>query len=257
MCPPDFYGIEYEINPWMSRSRNSDSQLARAQWQELCAKLESLGAKVELVAPRKGLPDMVFTANAGLVAGRRVFLARFRHKERQGEETVFEQWFAEHGFTVEKLPAGKFFEGEGDALFCGENLFCGYRLRSDVRSHEFLSSQLGCLTVSLELVDDYFYHLDTCFCPLPDGRAFYFPGAFDEYGRRAIREHVKDAMEVTADEARHFACNAVVLGREIVLPEGSPKLCEALQTWGYRTHPLPMTEFIKAGGACKCLVLYL
>ena len=92
MCPPDYYGIEYEINPWMSRGRNSVAELAREQWQGLRAKLEGLGAKVELIAPQKGLPDMVFTANAALVAGRRAFLCNFRHKERQGEEAHFGQW---------------------------------------------------------------------------------------------------------------------------------------------------------------------
>ena len=30
MCPPDYYGIEYEINPWMSRSRGSDAERAAA-----------------------------------------------------------------------------------------------------------------------------------------------------------------------------------------------------------------------------------
>ncbi len=30
MCPPDYYGIEYEINPWMSRSRGSSLERARA-----------------------------------------------------------------------------------------------------------------------------------------------------------------------------------------------------------------------------------
>ena len=24
MCPPDHYGIEYEINPWMSRQKQAD-----------------------------------------------------------------------------------------------------------------------------------------------------------------------------------------------------------------------------------------
>jgi len=33
MCPPDYYGIEYEINPWMSRSRGSNSAKAAAQWK--------------------------------------------------------------------------------------------------------------------------------------------------------------------------------------------------------------------------------
>jgi N-dimethylarginine dimethylaminohydrolase len=116
---------------------------------------------------------------------------------------------------------------------------------------------LGCLVVSVELVDPRFYHLDTCFCPLPDGGAVWFPAAFDEYGQRAIREHVAELVDVVPEEAAHFSCNAVVLDRDIVLPEGAPKLVTTLQERGYHCHQLPMTEFLKAGGACKCLTMFL
>jgi N-dimethylarginine dimethylaminohydrolase len=64
-------------------------------------------------------------------------------------------------------------------------------------------------------------------------------------------------IEVCPEEAAHFACNAVVLGKDIVLAERSPQLCNALHERGYRTNELPMTEFIKAGGACKCLTLFI
>ena len=67
MCPPDYYGIEYEINPWMSRQRQSDPAAARDQWRTLKALLEQCGAKVELLPPQPGLPDMVFTANAAFI----------------------------------------------------------------------------------------------------------------------------------------------------------------------------------------------
>ena len=87
---------------------------------------------------------------------------------------------------------------------------------------------LGCLVISVELVDPRFYHLDTCFCPLPDGAAVWFPAAFDEYGQRAIREHVTDLIDVLPEEAAHFSCNAVVLEHDIVLPEGAPKLVATL-----------------------------
>jgi len=109
----------------------------------------------------------------------------------------------------------------------------------------------------VELVDPRFYHLDTCFCPLPDGSAFWFPSAFDEYGQRAIRDHVTGLIDVSPEEATHFSCNAVVIEREIVLPEGAPRLVAALQDRGYRCHELPMSEFIKAGGACKCLTMFM
>jgi len=116
---------------------------------------------------------------------------------------------------------------------------------------------LNCLVVSLELVRERHYHLDTCFCPLSADSAIWYPGAFDEYGQRAIRHHIRHLIEVVPEEALHFACNAVVLGNQIVLPEQCPKLYAELTDRGFHPHPLVMTEFLKAGGACKCLVLFL
>src|SRR5687768_10877710 len=120
MCPPDYYGIEYEINPWMSRSRQADRDLAIEQWEGLVALLTKLGVQVSLLTPAPGLPDLVFTANAALICQRQAVLSHFRHKQRQGEESLCEAWFKKHGFTVQRLPEGRFFEGAGDALFCGE-----------------------------------------------------------------------------------------------------------------------------------------
>src|SRR5256885_6498772 len=93
------------------------------------------------------------------------------------------------------------------------SLFCGYRFRSDIRSHQKIGDALKCLAISVELVQDRFYHLDTCFCPLSAESAIWYPAAFDEYGQRAIRHHVKDLIDVRPEEAAHFACNAVVLGK--------------------------------------------
>ena len=257
LCPPDYYGIEYEINPWMDRSHNALPELARTQWQGLHDQLQSLGCRVELISPQQKLPDMVFTANAGLLVGRQFIRSNFRFSQRRGEEQHFENWFRERNYEVLHLPEGLFFEGEGDALFCGDTLFCGYRFRSDVRSHQCLGEILKCRVISVELVQERFYHLDTCFCPLPDGGAIWYPAAFDEYGQRAMRHHISQLIEVVPDEAARFACNAVVIGQEMVLPEHCPALCATLSERGYQTHQLPMTEFLKAGGACKCLVLLL
>ncbi|PYJ39311.1 MAG: amidinotransferase [Verrucomicrobia bacterium] len=257
LCPPDYYGIEYEINPWMSRARGAEAALVQKQWEQLHATLSKLDCKVHLIAPQPGLPDMVFTANAGLTVGRKFIPSNFRHKERAGEQPFFAKWMEQRSYEVRWLPENLYFEGEGDALFSGDVLFCGYKFRSDIQSHRAVADILGCLAISVELVDPRFYHLDTCFCPLPDGGAFWFPTAFDEYGQRTIREHVSDVIDVSSEEATHFSCNAVVLGRDIVLPEGAPQLVTKLEDRGYRCHALPMSEFIKAGGACKCLVMFM
>jgi len=257
LCPPDHYGIEYEINPWMDRAYQVDKKSAAEQWQGLRDSLHSLGCRVETVEPQPGFPDMVFTANAGLVVGTRFIGSRFRHQERQGEAAHFERWFAEHDYEIVRLPEDLVFEGEGDALFCGDVLFCGYRFRSDIRSHQWIGDFLNCLSLSVELVDARFYHLDTCFCPLGNGRAMWFPDAFDSYGQKVIREHVSELLEVSSEDALRFACNAVVRDRDIILPDGCARLRTALSDLGYQCHELPMSEFIKAGGACKCLTLFL
>ena len=65
MCPPDYFGIEYEINPWMNVQFGSDAERSRRQWNALEEALEDLGVSVELIEPVAGLPDLVFTANVG------------------------------------------------------------------------------------------------------------------------------------------------------------------------------------------------
>src|SRR3954452_16094978 len=197
MCPPDYYGIEYEINPWMSRSRGSSPARAQEQWHALKASLERLGVSLEFMKPEPGLPDLVFTANAGLVFQRRFFSSRFKHDVRAKESPYFDAWFAAHGFTVEHLPEGVYFEGAGDALFCGRTLFAGYRIRSDVHGHHFLARALGRQVLPVELVNPHFYPLDTCFCPVAPGAALYYPGAFDAYGRRVIETHIPKLIAAT------------------------------------------------------------
>lgn len=257
MCRPDHYGIEYEINPWMNRQRQADRTLALAQWQALVDLLASLGAQIELVPPVAGLPDLVFTANAGLIFHQQAILSHFRPRQRQGEEEVFAGWFATHGFEVVRLPPEHFFEGAGDALFCGETLFAGYRIRSDIRSTQWLAKQLSCEVIPLELVNPYYYHLDTCFCPLAPGEAIWYPPAFDDYGRRVITQFISRLIAVADEEARAFACNAVVVGQHVVTNTGCPRLHEELARQGFTPHQTPLGEFVKAGGSAKCLTLRL
>lgn len=257
MCPPEYYGIEYEINPWMSRSRASVKDRAEKQWRGLHDTLVGLGVQVELMTPQPGLPDLVFTANAGVVFGQRFISSSFRHEVRARETPHFDAWFAEHGFTVEHLPEGMHFEGAGDALFCGKTLFAGYRIRSDARGHQHLGKMLNVQVLPVELVDLRFYHLDTCFCPLAPGEAIYFPPAFDAYGRRVIQSHIPKLIEVVEDEAVRFACNAVIVGKKVILNTGSERLAADLRNWGYDCLFLELDEFIKAGGSAKCLTIRL
>jgi N-dimethylarginine dimethylaminohydrolase len=259
MCPPTHYAIEYEINPWMSLKRQANRARAVAQWRGLHALLtRTLGAHVRLLAPRPGIPDLVFTANAGLVSGRTLIRSNFRYPQRQEEEPVIERHFSSRGFRIIRLSPRYDFEGEGDALWMGRTLVFGFRFRSDAPVHEELASVLRAEVLPVELADRRFYHLDTCFCPLDARSALWFPGAFDRYGRRVLERLVEDPITVSERDAVTFVCNAVVIGRSIVVQEGcSPALRRQLARRGFQLYPVDLSEFLKAGGSAKCLVLRL
>src|SRR5262245_746574 len=256
MCPPDYYGIEYEINPWMSKGRQSDRERARRQWSDLRQILESrLRLKIDLVEPIAGLPDMVFSANAGVVWGKKFIASNFRHDVRRGEVPICVEWFCRQGFEIVRLAEELFFEGEGDLLRCGDVCFAGYQIRSDIRAHQRVAEIIESEVLSLELTDRWFYHLDTCFCPLGRERALYYPPAFDEYAREVLQSNIAELIPVDAGEAQRFACNAIVAGNAIVVNDGCPETREKLQSLGFTVYETPLDEFIKAGGSAKCMVL--
>lgn len=261
MCPPTRYDVKYVINPWMDGNVNqSDRQAAASQWEQLHAVLSCL-ARVELVDPQDGSPDMVFTANAGLVSQQVVALSRFRHPERQGEEPHFRKWFDDSGYMVREMPSSVPFEGEGDALFeaDGSRLWAGHGMRSRQTSHSYLERTWSVEVISLRLVDPRFYHLDTCFCPLYGGYVLYYPEAFDAESQSQISARYPSArrIAVSLQDALRFACNAINIGKTIVLNQVSAELCRELEARGFSVVQVGLSEFLKAGGAAKCLVLRL
>ena len=259
MCAPEHYDVDYVINPWMEGNIHKSSQeRAVQQWQKLHSVLKQ-HAIVDLVKPHKGVPDMVFTANAGLVLDDNVVLSRFLHKERQKEEPYFKAWFEENGFNVYELPKDLPFEGAGDALLDREGrwLWAGYGFRSELDSHPFLAKWLDIEVLSLRLTDERFYHLDTCFCPLANGYLLYYPGAFDSYSNRLIEMRVVPEKRIAIEEADavNFACNTVNVESIVVMNKASDSLKKRLAKVGFEVIETPLTEFLKAGGAAKCLTL--
>ncbi|HUP68965.1 MAG TPA: arginine deiminase-related protein [Acidimicrobiales bacterium] len=257
MCPPEHFGVLYEINSWMHAEVAVDLERAQAQWEALADVLRAAGAEVEVLDPVEGLPDLVFTANAGIVNGRQYVPARFRHPQRQGELVHDEAWFAAAGFTVNPLPEGVVHEGAGDALPFACGLVSGYRTRSDAASHAALSRLTGVPVRSVELVDERLYHLDLTFCPLDDRRAMVAPHAWDSYGAKVMEALVPDPLVLEQEAALAFCANSVVVGTTVVMPACPPDIGRRLEAWGLDVVVCDVSEFAKAGGACRCLTLAL
>ena len=251
MCPPEYFTVAYIINPWMHGNlRRIDNAVAKQQWRALYDTLTDL-ATVRLVLPQPGSPDMVFTANAGLVRGKRFICSRFRYPERQYEEPYFADWFMDRGYDVSLMPRDVPFEGAGDALFDrgAERLWMAHGHRSISQSRDILADRLGMDVVALKLVDQRFYHLDTCFCPLEGGYTMYFPAAFDAASLGEIESRVPAAKRIAIDEedALAFACNAVNIDDTVVVNRATAAFVKALAAKKFQVIQNPLSEFMKAG----------
>lgn len=260
MCEPVYFEVRYVINPWMAGNQGRvDRKLAARQWRNLYDVLSGR-ASIRLVEPVAGLPDMVFTANGGLVCrNREVIVSSFRHPERQAESRHFSRFFENSGYRVMRLGGGIKFEGAGDALYDSSGqVWVGHGHRSDVEAISAIAARLAVKVNGLALVDPKWYHLDTAFCPLANGYAIAYDKAFSAQGVERIRGAFGGKVIWVGDgDAGNFACNAVNIGNDIILHKASAGLKTELERNGFNIIEVEVSEFIKAGGACKCLTLEL
>jgi N-dimethylarginine dimethylaminohydrolase len=258
MCAPGYFEVSYVINPWMAANIGRVNQaLAARQWQNLFDKLAKK-SHIKLIEPVAGLPDMVFTANAGLVNTRKeVIVSVFKHPERQGESQHYRKFFAGAGYPLKMLPGNIVFEGAGDALFdaTGE-LWFGSGPRSDAAAITEIALAFQVKINPLELVDPRWYHLDTAFCPLANGYALAYKKAFTPASAELLQHKLGNKIIWVSDEdALNFACNAICLDHEIILYRASGDLKATLKRYNFTVIEIEVSEFMKSGGSCKCMTL--
>ena len=261
MCAPQWYDIDYVINPWMAGNVHRPSRdLAFAQWKRLNLELQEI-ADVRLIPAVPGSPDMVFVGHTAAVQHGIAAVSSFAHPQRQPEEKPIRRWLQDHGFILWDTPRETAFEGEGDALFDaeGRHLWVAHGVRTCLNCHRHIADAWKVDVTSLHLVDPRFYHLDTCFAPLAGGFAMYFPGAFDAASLAAIEAAypASKRIPVSEQEAVAFACNVINVGERILMHKVASDLCHRLTECGFDVLQLDLSEFLKGGGSAKSLVLRL
>ncbi|OCB27898.1 N-dimethylarginine dimethylaminohydrolase [Mycobacterium malmoense] len=253
MTPPAFFAVEYAINPWMDTATPVDVALAHAQWEALRATYLRLGHRVELIEPVRGLPDMVYAANGGLVARGVAIVANFRFAQRAGESRAYADWMSSLGYRP--LSTRYVNEGQGDLLLVGETVLAGYGFRTDRRAHAEVSAALRLPVVSLQLVDPRFYHLDTALAVLDDRTVAFYPPAFSPAAQAQLQALFPDAIVVGSADAFVLGLNVVSDGLHVVLPAAATGFAAQLRAAGFRPVGVDLSELLKGGGSVKCCTL--
>jgi N-dimethylarginine dimethylaminohydrolase len=271
MCPPAYFVVRDTKNPFMALDRPVDVARAAEQWEAVRAAFCQAGVNVSTIAPVEDLEDMVFAANQAFVgsgAALRRFIvpSRMRFASREREVPYYVAWFRAHGFEVIDLgldaDAGEYLEGHGDLLVHpgDAHVWAGYGIRSShagvVRFTEAMNDESIRVT-PLELVDETFYHLDTCFAPLSSESALVYPGALAEPSLRLLRRAWPRLREVSREQALRFICNGVAVNGSFIVSHLAKDAARLVREEGLTPIAVDVSEFEKAGGSVFCLKAFL
>jgi N-dimethylarginine dimethylaminohydrolase len=265
MVKPTYFDVKYSINPHMlnkdGKLNRINYELAQTQWYHLKSTFESIGLKVEVLQGRGDLPDMVFSANHALplVGSKEVILGKMNGSDRQGEISLFKEWYINHDYKIHELElsSNQSFEGMGDAIWSGtpDVLLGGHGFRTNSEIYDQLEELLDIKVIKLKLINENFYHLDTCLCVFNKNTVSVVAEAFDNEGLLKIKKVFENIITIDLSEAlANFAGNSFCPdGKNVILQKGSHKYCEHLRKFGFNSIEVDTSEYIKAGGSVFCM----
>jgi len=261
MVEPDHFRVDYTINPFMHLDDQPDPVRAREQWLALVEAIEQAGGTVEVLPQLPDAPDMVYAMNLGLALeepgglGSCAVLSHMRYPQRRMETPEADVWFAGHGFdrrTIGRDGVGAHFEA-GDAFAWRGELVVGYGPRTEELALKHLATDLGVSVRGIRITHPGMYHMDIGFCPLDETHAMVCPAAYDEASAAALLALVPEPLVLTEEEGLAFCANSIVIGRTIVMPACPERVRRQLETWGFEVVVVEVGEFLKGGGAVRCL----
>ena len=266
MADPAHFDVLYVINTHMAGNVGSvDREEARAQWEQVRDAYAGIGYPIELIEAVEGLPDLVFMANQSfpgqLPSGQwAAVLSHMHNVERRPEVEVVADWYRGRGahiFRLSNPPSAV--EGRGDVAWVPGRraIVGGHGFRTDARVYPLLAATFQVPALTLRLVDDRFYHLDTCLQLIDDHTALYVPAAFDAEGLALLRKAFPRLVEVPEDEAAAgLACNGHCPdGQHFIVQRGAPGTCAAVRELGLTPIEVDTGEFLKSGGSVYCMKL--
>lgn len=280
MSDASHFNVNSKINPYYTSSPIHREKVA-AEHAEIKRMLESADIQVTQVKSPVGCQDGIYTANWALVRGDTAVLSSLPNA-RHNEEKYAEKVLTDLGKKIIHLSEGLKFSGQGDALPCGDLLFCGKGYRSDEQSQKIAAETLGFKRIQLETIplvdesgnkitnkasswpDSYFYDIDLALAVIKPqtttdkGLIAYCKEAFTPESQSKLESLDIEKIFVSFDEATHgFATNLVSTGETVIMSAHAPQLADNLRQHGMTVLTPKISELSKGGGYIRCVTLTL
>lgn len=273
------FSNEQPINPYYHQELINQNK-AIIEHNNIRDLLIQSGIKVESVPSPIGCQDGVYTANWALVRGDIAVMANLPNA-RKSEEKFAEKILEMLGKKIVYIPSNLKFSGQGDALACGNFLFCGSGYRSDAEAQKIAADTLDYERIQLKTIpkldesgnpiinsasgwpDSFFYDIDLALAiiksPINDqkGLIAYCPEAFTPESRKLLDDlEVVDKIKVSINEAQNgFATNLISTGQTVIMSANAPILSNELRNRGLTVLTPEITELAKGGGYIRCVTL--
>lgn len=287
MGDPAHFSVVGGANPHTrdryGRRKHVDRELAIRQWQRMRDLLTDHGLRVVTIPPDPELPGLVYPANAGFRLADCFVLSNLT-PTRAGEQAVYRRVVSELGLDCRTIRAR--FEGEADLFPAGEfYLFTHgtirrqrfvprlgwppwkriYGFRSDPVALAEIETihPLDRIVLRIELVNEAYYHGDTCLASFGPGRRclLAYETVLHPDGRAALERAFGERLIALGDEdAAIYAANSFAFAKDgehfLVLPQGtSERLRDQIRAHGVHVLQADVSEFYKkGGGSVKCMI---
>jgi N-dimethylarginine dimethylaminohydrolase len=259
MVTPDHFRVDYAINPFMHLDDQPDPTRTWAQYDAIVAAIRDAGGQLDSLPQLARTPDMVYAMNLGFFLeapyGARVVLSHMRYPQRRPETAAADTWAAQHGFGRVRVGhggVGAHFEA-GDAFAWRGELLVGYGPRTEELALKHLAVELGVSVRGFRITHAGMYHMDLSFLPLDDQHAMVCPAAYDQASAAALLALVPEPLVLSEDEAMSFCANSIVIGRTVIMPACPDRVRAQLEEWGFVVVLVDVSEYLKGGGAIRCL----
>jgi N-dimethylarginine dimethylaminohydrolase len=287
MGDPTHFSVVGGANPHTrdryGRRKQVDRELAIRQWHALRDRLEDLGVRVQVIPPDPRRPGLVYPANAGFRIGDDFVLSNLT-PTRAAEQSAYREAIEALGLRPRTIRSR--FEGEADLFPAGDvYLFTHGAIRRQrfvprlawppwKRIYGF-RSELGCLdeidalhpldrkVLRVQLIDERYYHGDTCLCSFGPGRRFllaYITALAPASASELERTFGERLVRIGEADASIYAANSFHLERDgetyLVMPDGiSATLESTVESLGASVIKVDVSEFHKkGGGSVKCMI---
>jgi dimethylargininase len=254
-----------------------DYELALRQHEAYCAALERCGLTLKRLEPDPNYPDSTFVEDVAILSKRCAVLTRPGAPCRRGEVESLRNVLAQFFPSLHEIESAGTVDG-GDICQVAEHFFIGLSARTNEAGARQLSKMLEDVGYSTSIVD-IGVRVPTSVGPssaatnrptkvgtlTPDsfGSLLHLKSGIAWLGdnRLAISDALAEHPEfirfdlVRVDWAENYAANCVRVNEYVLIAKGFSKLQSNLQSLGYETIALEMSEFQKMDGGLSCLSL--